>query len=772
MQERMTRSTLQFVLPIILIMAIVCPVVNGYWIGNRVWLDTNEDGLQNSVHDDYCDNEPGAITEPGVEGVVVNLYNCQTEELLATTTTDPDGYYYFGTPGEHCGREVFGLAFNMMPGTFFVEFELPDGYEFAMLDAGDDMDDSDADLTGRSHCITLSPGPSTTNPDYPARVIYDVSLDAGLVEKTPCFMGDYVWLDDNENGIQDAGETGVDGVTVNVYDCDDNFVGSTTTDENGLYQMSVDCGGLYYAEFILPDGMVFTLPDQGGDDGLDSDADPVSGKTGCLVVDDFNVSFDAGLVKAPEPCYECKGKIVELTLQYDGAVKGDVLVTQKAGKDMLGDGIVFEGELLPGEEFTIVGEDNNGTLGTEISLYVDDVLNTKIHTSCSKPIGPGLVSGDFTVISGYSREGGLLCPILAEQDDCECEGRVTRLTLQYTGDPDGIIAVEQKNGKEMTVIFLEDGVNDIVDAEGMFSITGIDDKGTLGTEITLYVDGVEHTKIHTSCSRPIGPGLVSGDFVVVSGYSREGGELCPVDPDTPEPPQDGCECKGKVTQLTLQYLGDSEEDITVTQKQRKKKKKHGHGKKHEQAVVFSEDGIDDIVDADGVFTINGLDKGGTLGTEISIYLGGTLHTKIHTSCSKPIGPGLVSGDFMVLDGYSRKGGQLCPVEGSDSCECKGKVTELTLQYNGASDQFIKVSQKGKDAAVDVFGELVEAGAQFSFNGQDKDGTLGTEISIYVGDELNVDIHTSCSRPIGVGMVFGDFEVIEGYSKKSGLLCTL
>jgi len=299
MKEKMTRNNLQLVLPIILIMAIVCPVVNGYWIGNRVWLDTNEDGLQNSVHNDYCDNEPSAITEPGVEGVVVNLYNCDTEELLATTTTDPDGYYYFGTTGEHCGMQTFGLDYNMMPGTFFVEFELPGGYEFTMLDAGDDWDDSDADSLGRSHCITLSPGPSATNPNYPPRLIYDVSLDAGLIE----------------------------------------------------------------------------APD--------------------------------------EQCGECKGKVTQLTLRYDGSSTAEILVTRKVGRrDDPADGEVFWGEEVePGDEFTVFGNDKDGTLGTEISVYIDGILNTKIHTSCSRPIYPGMISGLFGVVEAYSREGGLICAL-------------------------------------------------------------------------------------------------------------------------------------------------------------------------------------------------------------------------------------------------------------------------------------------------------------------------------------------------------------------------
>ncbi len=42
----------------------------------------------------------------------------------------------------------------------------------------------------------------------------------------------------------------------------------------------------------------------------------------------------------------------------------------------------------PGEAFTFNGTDS-GTLGTEITLFVNGSLNTTVHTSCSKPIGPG-----------------------------------------------------------------------------------------------------------------------------------------------------------------------------------------------------------------------------------------------------------------------------------------------------------------------------------------------------------------------------------------------
>ena len=107
----------------------------------------------------------------------------------------------------------------------------------------------------------------------------------------------------------------------------------------------------------------------------------------------------------PSPCNECMGKVTQLTLRYDGDAESQIIVKQKKPNE-----IVFDDYVEPGEEFTFNGVDKKGTLSTEIKIYVNNVLNTKIHTSCSEPIGPGMVFGTFTVIEGYSREGGLLCP--------------------------------------------------------------------------------------------------------------------------------------------------------------------------------------------------------------------------------------------------------------------------------------------------------------------------------------------------------------------------
>jgi len=77
----------------------------------------------------------------------------------------------------------------------------------------------------------------------------------------------------------------------------------------------------------------------------------------------------------------CKGKVTELTLQFNGADWGYVKVVQKKKNY-----VVYENTVAPGEQFTFTGTAKKGTLGSEISIFVDGVLNTKIHTSCSKPI--------------------------------------------------------------------------------------------------------------------------------------------------------------------------------------------------------------------------------------------------------------------------------------------------------------------------------------------------------------------------------------------------
>jgi hypothetical protein len=90
----------------------------GDWIGNRVWLDENENGQQD-------------VWEAGVGGVCVNLLNAVGREVLAETSTDSNGYYAFDRP----------------EGEFIIQFIKPDAYDFTQQDVNDEDHDSDADIT-------------------------------------------------------------------------------------------------------------------------------------------------------------------------------------------------------------------------------------------------------------------------------------------------------------------------------------------------------------------------------------------------------------------------------------------------------------------------------------------------------------------------------------------------------------------------------------------------------------------------------------------------
>lgn len=230
-------------------------------ISDFVWNDLNKDGIQ----------DPG---EPGIEDVEVNLYYADGS-YVSTTTTDDTGYYIFD---------------GLLPGDYYLVFTLPIGFAaFTSNDQGvDDEVDSDVDqITGQTVVTTLEPGEN------------DVSWDAGLIEECIGSIGDFVWEDLNNDGIQDPGEPGIEGVVVNLlYPVDDSELATTTTDSNGLYYFTNLGAGQYKIEFILPDGYVFTIYQFGNDPSIDSDADPVTGKTtvitiGCGEDDD---TWDAGLV--------------------------------------------------------------------------------------------------------------------------------------------------------------------------------------------------------------------------------------------------------------------------------------------------------------------------------------------------------------------------------------------------------------------------------------------------------------------------------------------
>ena len=110
----------------------------GPWIGNRVWLDENENGQQDAW-------------EAGIGGVCVRLLDAGSRATLSETTTDSNGYYAFDTSASET----------------ILQFSIPDYYQFTKQDIGDDDRDSDTNAHGETQII-------------PANVS-DSFFDAGLI---------------------------------------------------------------------------------------------------------------------------------------------------------------------------------------------------------------------------------------------------------------------------------------------------------------------------------------------------------------------------------------------------------------------------------------------------------------------------------------------------------------------------------------------------------------------------------------------------------------
>jgi hypothetical protein len=235
-------------------------------LGDFVWEDVNGNGQQDP-------------DEPGIGGVPVALYRCGGATADRTTVTDADGSYLFD-------NLVAGVCYE-------VAFGAPAGFVFTLRDTGPDDSDSDASrTTGRTGGYTLGHGEA------------NLTVDAGLYR--PAALGDFIWIDTNGNGIQDAGEAeGVAGAVATLYVCDGSAIGSPVAGvspqivgTSGFYLFANLAPGSYAVRFTLPAGYGLTLQDRGADDARDSDANPATGFSSCVTLPSgsSNLTVDAGAV--------------------------------------------------------------------------------------------------------------------------------------------------------------------------------------------------------------------------------------------------------------------------------------------------------------------------------------------------------------------------------------------------------------------------------------------------------------------------------------------
>jgi len=167
-------------------------------LGDLVWFDLNENDIWDSV-------------ENGVNGMRVNVYKqgFDGEYFLwdytftgpNTTTPSDDGYFKFCVP----------------PGSYYLEFVSPPvGLVSAQPNRGFD-DEIDSDVTGAfgegtTNTINLNSGES------------ECSIGSGYYPMGT--IGDFVFVDNNQNGIRETNEPGLSNVYIEAYNIEGDVVGS------------------------------------------------------------------------------------------------------------------------------------------------------------------------------------------------------------------------------------------------------------------------------------------------------------------------------------------------------------------------------------------------------------------------------------------------------------------------------------------------------------------------------------------------------------------
>jgi hypothetical protein len=285
-------------------------------IGNFVWIDSNGDGIQ------------GAAEAP-IPGVKVSLYKNGVK--IAETTTATNGEYYFtkksqsGVTWLGTGRDTAVLPLTNYD-IVFGEGQYANGKltvnsdNYFITTANDPSSDlTDSDVTANTVAGGTYPsilGITTPNKGN------DYSFDAGFYPVGS--IGDYVWVDNNGDGVQDAGDTPIKDVVVNLLDGNGVFITTTMTDADGKYLFPNLGDGTYIIEFVAPAGKDFVAPTLGGDTTLDSDAG-VAGKSAVVTINTAlapgnvgrnNLTIDAGICVNPNAgsdLTKCVGETADLT---------------------------------------------------------------------------------------------------------------------------------------------------------------------------------------------------------------------------------------------------------------------------------------------------------------------------------------------------------------------------------------------------------------------------------------------------------------------------
>ncbi|MCI5197535.1 MAG: hypothetical protein D3919_15210, partial [Candidatus Electrothrix sp. AW5] len=374
-------------------------------IGDRIWLDENSDGVQD-------------VGEAGLSGITVLLKD-SGGSTVATAVTDSNGNYLF--------KDVLTDTYKVSVDTA----TLPAGLEL-IFDEDDNTTTPDGETT-----VTLITGGEHLIADFGYNFATKDATDNPAIGDTGA-IGDRIWNDANEDGIQDPNEVGIVGVNVKLFDDNDgdgvydNLIDTVTTGPDGRYIFDDLAPGSYVVEVdssTLPTGYN-TIPTLEGDPDGTRDGKtttPVVLAPGDVFVNaDFGYNVTSGGSAIGDLIYLDTDADGSFTAGIDQGIGGVSVVLEDGSGNILATAVTnadgeyrFDG--LPDGDYTVKVADNANLLDglsitadpdatkdgkSTVTLSGDDLDQDFGYTPTGHSSGEGLI-GDTIFLDSGDGSGGV-----------------------------------------------------------------------------------------------------------------------------------------------------------------------------------------------------------------------------------------------------------------------------------------------------------------------------------------------------------------------------
>jgi uncharacterized repeat protein (TIGR01451 family) len=261
-------------------------------VGNVAWLDVNHNGIQDA-------------TEVGLAGVTVALMHTD-----GSPVTDVAGNPVPPVVTDANGRYLFD---NLAAGSYQISFTPPAGYLTTTQSASGSTSANDSNpdvVTGVTAPFVIAA--SATGDTQVAfhkldgthyASFYNPTVDAGYF--LPVSVGDYVFVDVNRDGAQDATDIPVAGVTATLFEADGITPVTVDAQGNPIVPLVTDAAGRYEFTNLLPGGYVvkFTTIPAGYSPtistdalGVANDSNGPAATSAVLLSGESDMTLDLGLV--------------------------------------------------------------------------------------------------------------------------------------------------------------------------------------------------------------------------------------------------------------------------------------------------------------------------------------------------------------------------------------------------------------------------------------------------------------------------------------------